>query len=115
MKSEEARTAEAITSLEARLESWGLDDAKAKATEYVRDMLRAGWRPRAREVWTPPALNSGHTASTETAAQAAAAIRASIAEATADHCSHGVRRTHCTAHAATPAPEDLADRTQEDA
>ena len=50
MKSEEARIAEAIAALTARLESWQVDDAREKATEYVRDMIRNGWRPRALSV-----------------------------------------------------------------
>lgn len=50
MKSEEARIAEAIAALTARLESWRVDDAREKATEYVRDMIRNGWRPRALSV-----------------------------------------------------------------
>lgn len=84
MKSEEARTAEAITALSTRLESWGVNDANDKATEYVRDMVRAGWRPRAREVWTPPGINGGQTASSETAAQAAASARAAMRAAKTD-------------------------------
>jgi hypothetical protein len=54
MKSEEARIAEAIAALTARLESWQVDDALQKAAEYVRDMVRNGWRPRALAA-TPPA------------------------------------------------------------
>lgn len=47
MKSNEARIAEAVASLTARLEAWGVADAAEKAHAYVNDMLREGWRPRA--------------------------------------------------------------------
>lgn len=47
MKSDEARIAEAIASLTARLTSWQVEDAPARAHEFVTDMLRFGWRPTA--------------------------------------------------------------------
>ena len=53
MRSEEARIAEAITALTARLDAWQVDDAATKASEYVRDMVRNGWRPRALPVAQP--------------------------------------------------------------
>ena len=53
MKSEEARIAEAIAVLTTRLDTWGVDDAPARAADYVRDMVRNGWRPRALPVAQP--------------------------------------------------------------
>ena len=44
MTSSEQRIAEAIASLTSRLEAWSVDDAATKAHEFVRDMLRNGWR-----------------------------------------------------------------------
>lgn len=77
MRSDEARVAEAITSLTTRLETWGIHDATTKAHDYINDMLRAGWRPRAREVWQPPATKHGtKTDPKPWADQARATIRA---------------------------------------
>lgn len=84
MKSEEARIAEAVSSLTGQLEAWGADEAPSKADLIIKELLRAGWRPRAREVWTPPGVNGGQTASAETAAQAAASARAAMRAAKTD-------------------------------
>ena len=46
-RSEEARIAEAVASLTHRLDEWGCDEAPARASEFIRDMVRNGWRPRA--------------------------------------------------------------------
>jgi hypothetical protein len=54
MRSEEARIGEAVAVLTARLDAWGVDDAATRASEYVRDMVRQGWRPRALPVETGP-------------------------------------------------------------
>lgn len=47
MSSEEVRIGEAIAALRARLEAWDVPDATEKAEQFVRDMIRNGWRPRA--------------------------------------------------------------------
>lgn len=46
MKSDEARFAEAVASLTARLETWDVTDPNTKAEQFVRDMVQQGWRPR---------------------------------------------------------------------
>jgi hypothetical protein len=54
MRSEEARIGEAIAVLAHRLAGWGDEDERLRlATDYVRDMVRQGWRPRALPVETP--------------------------------------------------------------
>ena len=46
MKSEEALVGEAVAALRARLDAWDVPDATEKAEQFVRDMIRNGWRPR---------------------------------------------------------------------
>lgn len=53
-RSAEVAQAEAVQALATRLEAWGVDDALAKATEYVHDMVREGWRPRGPREVLPP-------------------------------------------------------------
>lgn len=59
MKSSEQRIGEAIASLTARLNAWGVEDAATKAHQFVRDMLANGWRTTRAELdvpapsWTP--------------------------------------------------------------
>ena len=93
MSSEEARVAQAVASLTTALEGEGIEDSTRKAHDFIHGMLRDGWRPRAREVWVPPATRSGERTDPKPWADQ---IRADL-------------------RASTPAPEDLADRTQEDA
>jgi hypothetical protein len=59
MTSDEARIADAVAALRARLTAWGIEEPDAKAAEYVHDMLRNGWRPRARPVELPPDSGPG--------------------------------------------------------
>lgn len=54
MTSHEARIGEAVASLTARLNSWGVDEPTQKAHDFVRDMLRNGWRPTAAYVEPTP-------------------------------------------------------------
>ena len=54
MPSHEVRFAEAITSLTARLEAWGVEEARDKAHGFVTDMVRHGWRPSAPKVYELP-------------------------------------------------------------
>ncbi len=98
MSSDEARIAEAISSLTTQLESWGADEAPSKADLIVKELLRAGWRPRAKEVWKP---TPGGEARCDDSSPHSALARAGIRAA--------------KELASTPAPEDIADRTQEDA
>lgn len=54
----EVAQAEAIAALTTRLHAWGVDDAAERAHEFVRDLIREGWRPRApRCELTPPAAS----------------------------------------------------------
>ena len=46
-RSPEVAQAEAIAALTHRLEQWGVADAPERAHEFVRDLIREGWRPRA--------------------------------------------------------------------
>lgn len=47
MTLEQKRVAEAVASLSARLAGWGVEEPTLKAEQYVRDMIRAGWRASA--------------------------------------------------------------------
>jgi hypothetical protein len=55
MRSDEVKFAEAVASLTARLEAWGVDSAPEHAEKFMRDMLHNGWRPRA--LATVPSFN----------------------------------------------------------
>lgn len=46
-KSPEVAQGEAIAALTTRLEQWGVEEASVRAHEFVRDLIREGWRPRA--------------------------------------------------------------------
>jgi hypothetical protein len=80
MRSDEVAIAEAGASLTARLESWGVEDAGQKAHQFVTDMLRNGWRPRARAIETP----TYRAQRTPPPADLIAAMRADIAAAKYD-------------------------------
>jgi len=76
-KSKDVRYAEAIASLRARLDHWGVEDAAEKAQEFIQDMTRAGWRAVGREIeviprgtGVPPEVNHHY------AEEARAALRA---------------------------------------
>ena len=43
---DERRIGEAVAALSARLDAWDVPDATEKAEQFVRDMIRNGWRPR---------------------------------------------------------------------
>ena len=77
MKSHEAAVADAIAALTARLASWAVDEPAQKAHEYVHDMLRHGWRPRAaRPIDEPPP--KPQPADPETRQRAIEAARAAL-------------------------------------
>lgn len=84
MKSHEARVGEAVAALRARLESWGIDDAATKASEYVNDMLREGWRPKAPPVHQPPGQVRHGRLTAEQTARHADEARALMREAKED-------------------------------
>lgn len=46
MSSDEVKFAEAVASLTARLNSWGIEGAAEKAEVFMRDMIHHGWRAR---------------------------------------------------------------------
>lgn len=79
MGSDQHAIGEAIASLTARLVAAGLDDAPAIAHEYVNDMLRNGWRPRALPVTYPTSRGT-----CPPPPDALATIRAAIAAAKAE-------------------------------
>lgn len=45
-RSSEAAQGEAIQRLSRTLESWGVEDALAKAHDVIRELIYDGWRPR---------------------------------------------------------------------
>lgn len=79
MTSDEVRIGEAVAALRARLEAGPVENPAAFAHEYVTDMLRQGWRPRALAVETPSYV-SPHADPT-TRADALAVCRANVAAA----------------------------------
>lgn len=87
MSSQDPRVGEAITALTARLNAWAVDDAHAKATDYVNDMLHQGWRPRAPKAWTEEPGLAAHNRAADPkpyVEQVRAALHANKATATTE-------------------------------
>lgn len=74
----EAAHGEAIQALAARLEQWGVDDALAKAHDYVRDLVREGWRPRGPRCEDPVSLDPGRRCPAEQAPAEYLAAKAAL-------------------------------------
>jgi hypothetical protein len=74
MRSDEVKFAEAVASLTARLEAWGVEDASEHAEKFMRDMLHNGWRPRA--LATVPSFNPEGTPPPASLAEARAKVQA---------------------------------------